>query len=302
MFTVAGFFFWVLFLTAWISFAQLGKATGTGAQQIGFGMELFFHVLKYIAIILPLSLIFIGAGSGILKKTDTLDVLPTPARIPLAFGIGWSIFTLLLAILGFFGFYTIWAFYILLAVAIGAFYRDIWDNILAISKQTFSLKENEFDSLRITLNSVLLITLFVVISTNLVNIVRPYPIGWDDLGVYMNYPKLMALSESTSNLGIILWQTFTGIGFMHHNATFAFFLNQFGTLLAVFGIWAGIRHFAPKNHPVMSLPLLATTIFMSLPMIVFQQAKDMKIDPGLLGISALAVLALFLAFESKEEK
>lgn len=174
--------------------------------------------------------------------------------------------------------------------------------ISELPKHTFLLKENEFDTLRITINATLLITLFVVISTNLANIVRPYPIGWDDLGVYMNYPKLLAFSESTSHLGNILWQTFTGIGFLHHNATFAFFLNQFGTVLALLGIWAGIRHFAPKNHPIISLPLLASTIFMSLPMIVFQQAKDMKLDPGLLGISALAVVALFIAFEKPDGK
>lgn len=28
----------------------------------------------------------------------------------------------------------------------------------------------------------------------LVNIIRPMPIGWDDLGVYMNFPKIMATS------------------------------------------------------------------------------------------------------------
>ncbi len=171
-----------------------------------------------------------------------------------------------------------------------------------ISGRSFNISENDYDIVRLIINCLLLVTLFVVISMNLVNIVRPYPIGWDDLGVYMNYPKLIALSESTSNMGIVLWQTFTGIGFLHKSATFAFFLNQFGSIFAISAILGGLRFFVRKNNPIVSLPLLATTIFMGLPMIVFQQAKDMKLDPGLFGITILAVVTLFLAFEQKEQR
>lgn len=31
-----------------------------------------------------------------------------------------------------------------------------------------------------------------LISVSLINVIRPMPIGWDDLGVYMNYPRIMA--------------------------------------------------------------------------------------------------------------
>ena len=37
-----------------------------------------------------------------------------------------------------------------------------------------------------------------LISVSLINAIRPMPIGWDDLGVYMNYPRIMA------NTGYIL--------------------------------------------------------------------------------------------------
>jgi hypothetical protein len=33
-----------------------------------------------------------------------------------------------------------------------------------------------------------------LLSVNLINIVRPMPIGWDDLGVYMNFPQMMAMA------------------------------------------------------------------------------------------------------------
>ncbi|MDR0771949.1 MAG: hypothetical protein LBF15_02640 [Candidatus Peribacteria bacterium] len=33
---------------------------------------------------------------------------------------------------------------------------------------------------------------FIILGVGLISLVRPYPIGWDDLGVYMNWPHLMA--------------------------------------------------------------------------------------------------------------
>jgi hypothetical protein len=35
-----------------------------------------------------------------------------------------------------------------------------------------------------------------LISVSLINAIRPMPIGWDDLGVYMNFPRIMALTGS----------------------------------------------------------------------------------------------------------
>jgi hypothetical protein len=38
------------------------------------------------------------------------------------------------------------------------------------------------------------------------------PIGWDDLGVYMNYPQLLAQAGEIISLGgMYSWQVFTGI-------------------------------------------------------------------------------------------
>ena len=33
-----------------------------------------------------------------------------------------------------------------------------------------------------------------LVSVSLINAIRPMPIGWDDLGVYMNFPRIMALT------------------------------------------------------------------------------------------------------------
>jgi len=49
-----------------------------------------------------------------------------------------------------------------------------------------------------------------------------------------------------------------------------------------------------KVKTFVNIPLLTGTIFISLPMVVFQQAKDMKIDPGLFFIS---IITLYLVLK-----
>ena len=82
---------------------------------------------------------------------------------------------------------------------------------------------------------------WIVMSVNFVNILRPFPIGWDDLGVYMNFPKIIASSGSTLYFGMSFWQNFVGVGFLHGSASLAFFLNSLGGILAGIMIFLGIK-------------------------------------------------------------
>jgi hypothetical protein len=50
-----------------------------------------------------------------------------------------------------------------------------------------------------------------LINVSLINAIRPMPIGWDDLGAYMNFPKIMALTgEYILGAGMYPWQMITG--------------------------------------------------------------------------------------------
>jgi len=58
----------------------------------------------------------------------------------------------------------------------------------------------------------LFIVLSSLIAVNFINVMRPFPIGWDDLGVYMNFPRLIASAGEIFPLGQMMsWQIFTGI-------------------------------------------------------------------------------------------
>lgn len=74
-----------------------------------------------------------------------------------------------------------------------------------------------------------------LVSVALINVIRPMPIGWDDLGVYMNYPRIMAVTGSLlTGAGMYTWQLITGSGFLWDQiAAQAFYVNQLGGILSL---------------------------------------------------------------------
>lgn len=159
---------------------------------------------------------------------------------------------------------------------------------------TQNYEENKF---YVFSSEFLFIIITFLISVNFINIVRPMPIWWDDLWVYMNFPNLIAASWKISNLWIIAWQSFTGIWYMLWSATQSFFLNNLWWVLSLLvlalSFWDLLNN-NKKNY--INLPLFAWAIFLSMPMIVFQQAKDMKLDPGLFFISWIIIYLVLYIF------
>ena len=101
------------------------------------------------------------------------------------------------------------------------------------------------------------------------------------------------------------WQTLTGIGFMFHSAPQAFFLNQIGGILSIivlvvaFGSLMKSKNALAKNEETNSfinLPLLGATMFYAMPMVIFQQAKDMKLDPALFFVSVIGIYGIIYLF------
>ena len=91
------------------------------------------------------------------------------------------------------------------------------------------------------------------------------------------------------------WQLITSTGFLFgNNASQAFYINQLGGILAAIGIVSTLSYiFAEKDKKsLLSLPVLFAALYYVMPMTVFQQAKDMKLDPAyfFFCISGLALL------------
>ena len=113
----------------------------------------------------------------------------------------------------------------------------------------------------------------------------------------MNFPKIMAMTgEYLLGAGMYSWQLITGTGFFFsYTAAQAFYVNQLGGILAVIAITSALSLIFEdsKKKYLLSLPIIFAATFYAMPMNIFQQAKDMKLDPALLSISITGLLLLF---------
>ena len=92
------------------------------------------------------------------------------------------------------------------------------------------------------------------------------------------------------------WETITGIGYMFQSPVQAFFLNNIGGFMSVIVLALVVFDLLKSKvkSTYINIPLLLSAIFISLPMVVFQQAKDMKLDSALYFISVIALYILYV--------
>ena len=107
----------------------------------------------------------------------------------------------------------------------------------------------------------------------------------------MNFPNIMAHNgQLLVGNGMVTWQIFTGIGFMFQSTAQAFFLSDLGGILSLIVCGFALSYFiSEKKKHFINLPLLSCTILFAMPMVIFQQAKDIKLDLGLLFMSIVTI-------------
>ena len=108
---------------------------------------------------------------------------------------------------------------------------------------------------------------------------------------------MIALSgELLREAGMYSWQLLTSTGFLFgNNASQAFYINQIGGILAVISIIMSLSYiFEEKNKKsLLSLPALLGALYYAMPMTIFQQAKDMKLDPAYLFFAVSGFMLIF---------
>lgn len=225
------------------------------------------------------------------------------------------IFITWLSILWFFGQYNfysvlfiIWIFLVFSAEVLYINLTSVFTKkIIQLDSNLFFITEeasNEWEISKSQKTAYLLSTEFLffiltfLISINFINIVRPMPIGWDDLWVYMNFPQQMALSWTNMMYWWMnAWQTLTGIWFMLKSNVQAFFFNNLGGILStIFLILITSDLLKSTRKTFINIPLLIATIFMAMPMVIFQQAKDMKLDIWLFAFSIAWIYMFYYIF------
>lgn len=274
------------------------------------GLKLFFKILGLCA--LPTAIV-VGTsafGFAAMKKAfPDFGERSTAYRVVSAMSLGLATYLFSLsAVTALFG-YTLTTVLAPLAVLAAIGWREYAEMAKALVRPAFVADNHRMDggiekavALRLVSAEILFLAVTFLIAVNFINAVRPMPIGWDDLGVYMNYPNIMAQTGEIGRLGIVAWQSFTGIGFLFHSAPQAFFLNQVGGILSIAFVAlaiSGLIGSSQSKKSYLSLPILFATALYAMPMIVFQQAKDMKLDPGLLCITTAAIFVLYEAVRQK---
>lgn len=275
-------------------------------------LKMLFKILGLLA--LPVAIVTGTSAFGFaaLKKLlPDFDSRSNQFRTVSAMSLGLSSYLFSLSVTtNAFG-YNLASALIPLAVLSALGWKEYSGMLKGLRKPVFTADNHDADgglvklvAFRLVTTEVLFMILTFLVSVSLINAVRPMPIGWDDLGVYMNYPKIMAQTGYVGQLGIVAWQSLTGIGFLFQSAPQAFYLNQVGGILSVVFVMLALSRlftFADSKKSYLSLPLLFATALYAMPMIVFQQAKDMKLDPGLLCITTAAIFVLYEAVHRRDE-
>lgn len=275
------------------------------SQPLGYSMILFFKIIFYSIIPIFLVLMSYSAWKKILNYVSSFSSETITFKFLSSLWLGFSIFLTILTILWSLGLYNIYSVLFIVLLFVWLSFKELKDTFSSIFSYNieFEKHETESDDIFKQINFYLLsseflfIVLTFLLSVNLINIVRPMPIGWDDLWVYMNYPQMMALSWDIKWFWMVAWQTFTWIGFMIHSNVQAFFLNNVGWILSsivmVLAVWDLLKN---TKKTFINIPLLVATMIMSMPMVIFQQAKDMKLDTGLLFMTVIAMYMIYYIF------
>lgn len=137
--------------------------------------------------------------------------------------------------------------------------------------------------------------LFTYVALNFFNVVRPFPIGWDDLGSYLNRPRLLSsYGHFIPSMSQFQWEYLTALGFLIFGydsaigSTFAMQVNWAAGLIAVIVVYALARRLLGKGSGVLS-----AILYYFLPMTGHFSFADMKIDNASFFTTALGVMAIF---------
>lgn len=133
---------------------------------------------------------------------------------------------------------------------------------------------------------------------NFLSVVRPFPIGWDDLGRYLNHPRLLvSYGHFIPPMSTFQWEYVTSLAFRLFGydavtgSTFALMINWTEGLMAVLAVYALARVFLGPRQG-----LLAALLYYTLPLVGHFSFADMKVDNAVFTMGTLSVLSFFLAF------
>ncbi len=142
----------------------------------------------------------------------------------------------------------------------------------------------------------LLWLLLSYLALNFLQVVRPFPIGWDDLSSYLNRPRLLVSYGSfVYSMAPFQWEYLSALGFLLFGyesvfgATASMMINWMAGLLAVCAIFVFVRTYMGPGRGV-----LAALLYYSLPLVGHFSFADMKVDNAVFTMGTLCLFAIFM--------
>ena len=141
------------------------------------------------------------------------------------------------------------------------------------------------------------------LALNFLTVVRPFPIGWDDLGSYLNRPRLMvSYGHFIHSLSPFQWEYMAALGYLLYGyesvfgSTASMLITWMAGLFAVFSILTFGRVFLGKGSGI-----IAALIYYTLPLVGHFSFADMKTDNAVFFFQTLSVLCVFLYLFPRED-
>lgn len=247
------------------------------------------RIFSQVGMLLFLLLNFLVIGSTALKvlrcriQSRFLEFL-------MSLGLGACGLMLLLWVLALFhviGPLSVWT--LLIAIPLLG-YRFTWEWLHASHRECWRYQGSFF-----SLSLLLFFLLVSILTFNFLTVVRPFPIGWDDLGKYVNLPRqLSSYGQIIPGVLAIQWEYLTAIGFLlfgtfsTFGSVFAMQINWMAGLLAVLAIYGCARLLLGSRAG-----LFAALFYYSLPMVGHFSFADMKTENALFALGVMGLLAIF---------
>lgn len=257
----------------------------TPCMQSFFVARVFTQIVWALFILIELLIL----GHMALKALR-LRIAPLP-ELAISAGLGAGLWVVLLWFLAVFHIFVSGAIWALLILVPALGYRSAQHWWTQLTKRRWQVDLSPWSPLLIV--GWLLLS---YLALNFLTVIRPFPIGWDDLGSYLNRPNLLvSYGHFIFSMAPFQWEYLTAVGFALFGfgsplgATASMVINWLEGVLAVFAIFAfGRSYFGPRGG------LLSALLYYSLPLVGHFSYADMKIDNAVFTMGALATFCLFL--------
>lgn len=261
------------------------------------GFALFLKISFFLTCLSILWGVMYALWRTIIERSKIFHFHNDAAKHLASLGLGFGVYIMWVFACAYFWYYTLPVVSWWTAVCAIVSYKicfELWKSRNVVVQSYDISSKHSSGGLSLLIDELHFWVVTFLLSINFISVYRPFPIGWDDLGAYMNYPKLLSQSgELIAVWKMYLFELYTGLGFLLWSQTYAFYLSSFTWVITSIIIYIGLRNLFQKIETPFDFSLLCVMILLMMPMSVFQLAKDMKLDFGLLGISAIALFLMY---------